>query len=333
MELAAGAALGGAAAAGKALLARRTGRREQRERAFRLRRDETVPDGIRRVARGQADVALDNLRDDSDRGTAVHEARKATKRLRTLLRLSVRDHDEARYRRENETFRDIARGLAVARDSQVMVETLDELGDRSGAEMPAERVGKLRLALAAEHDEEQRRLDADDAIVGSAIEGLEDARTRIAAWTLSHEDFRALAPGLKRIYRRGRRAYKAARDEPSTENLHELRKRVKDLWYATQVLRCAAPSRLKKLSSHAHDVSNLLGEEHDLAVLRTTTIRHRGELADPAALTALTALLDRRRAGLQEEALDGARALYSSKPSKFVASIERRWAKRMPAHV
>src|SRR5262245_32850741 len=59
IELAAGAvALGGAAAAGKAVVDRRRARQEERERAFRLRRDETVPDGIRRVARGQVDVAL-----------------------------------------------------------------------------------------------------------------------------------------------------------------------------------------------------------------------------------------------------------------------------------
>jgi hypothetical protein len=38
----------------------------------------------------------------------------------------------------------------------------------------------------------------------------------------------ALAPGLARIQKRGRAAYAAAKDDPSTENLHELRKRTKD---------------------------------------------------------------------------------------------------------
>src|SRR5262245_13678591 len=140
------AALGAAATAGKVLLDKRSARREEHERAFRLRRDETVADGVRRAARGQLDLALDNLRSDRDRETAVPEARKALKRVRTLLRLALREHEEAFYRRENEAFRDIARSLGAARDSQVMVETLDAVGERYGKEMP--RSGTEALASA-----------------------------------------------------------------------------------------------------------------------------------------------------------------------------------------
>ena len=46
---------------------------------------------------------------------------------------------------------------------------------------------------------------------------------------------------FERIYRRGRRAQRSAADEASTEAIHELRKRAKDLWHAAQVLRPVGP--------------------------------------------------------------------------------------------
>jgi hypothetical protein len=80
------AALGAAAVAGKALVDRRSARRDQQaKRAFRLTADETVPDGVRRVARGQIEAAIEFLSGNGDREAAVHETRKSLKRVRTLL--------------------------------------------------------------------------------------------------------------------------------------------------------------------------------------------------------------------------------------------------------
>lgn len=320
------AAAGVATAAGKALIDRR--RREQRAgRAFALRGDETVPDGVRRIARGQIDIALDALRGDRDRETGVHEARKALKRLRTVLRLIRGDLDPATYRHELETFRDIGRRLAVARDSQVAVETLEAVAERFSEELPNEVVEPLWERLDAEHRDAQQQLVSGDAVLRAAISELEGARARVPAWTLAHADFQALSPGLRRIYRRGRRATSTAQADPSTENLHELRKRVKDLWYTTQILRPVAPSRMR---SRAHHVSDLLGEDHDLALLRTQVLRHRRELVDRDSLKAITGVIDRRRAQIRDEALAEADALYRRKPRRFVQRIERRWRKRMP---
>jgi CHAD domain-containing protein len=316
--------VGAAAAAGKSLLDRR--RREERAaRAFGLRTDETVPDGIRRIARGQIDIALDALRGGGDREAAVHEARKALKRLRTVLRLIRGDLDPRTYRHELTTFRDIGRGLAVARDSQVALETLDAVAQRFANELPGEALKPLRVRLETEHHQAQQQLD--DAVLGSAIAQLQAARARLPAWTLAHHDFQALSAGLRRIYRRGRRAAVTARDDPGTENLHELRKRVKDLWYTTQILRRVAPPRMR---STAHHVSDLLGEDHDVALLRTQALRHRRELVDRDALTSLTGVIDRRRAQLRAEALGEAERLYRRRPRRFVRRIERRWSKRMP---
>src|ERR671911_3201873 len=94
---------------------------------YRFVAGETVTEGLRRIARGRIDHALDELRGETDSSPseAVHEARKDTKKLRALLRLVRYDIGEKAYRRESAAFRDAARELAGARDADVMITTLD----------------------------------------------------------------------------------------------------------------------------------------------------------------------------------------------------------------
>jgi len=62
----------------------------QEPRRFRLVDGERVPDGVRRIARGQLDVSIERLNGDADENlaTAVHETRKSLRRLRATVRLT-----------------------------------------------------------------------------------------------------------------------------------------------------------------------------------------------------------------------------------------------------
>jgi hypothetical protein len=240
----------------------------------------------------------------------VHESRKAFKRSRAVVRL-VRDEigDDA-YRRENTAYRDMGRRLSAARDARVLVEVLDDLVDRYADEVPPDRFARFRGALAEEHDAETERLHSETG--REALEevnaDLERARDRVATWSL---DSGELQPGLQRIYRRGRRAFRAASEEPSVENLHEWRKRVKDLWHAAQVL------SKRKRARRLHHLSNLLGDDHDLAVLREKALDSHRCFEPVQTLTALKGLIDRRRADLEAEAFEVGSRLYRRKPRAY----------------
>ena len=55
---------------------------------YRLKQGEGVPEGVRRMAAAQLDRALGYLGcQDGERDKHIHEARKATKRLRALVAL------------------------------------------------------------------------------------------------------------------------------------------------------------------------------------------------------------------------------------------------------
>jgi CHAD domain-containing protein len=296
----------------------------QDRRRFRLGDRERVPDGMRRIACGQLDMSIERLEGDTDEdpGTAVHETRKSLKRLRAIVRL-VRDElgDEA-YRSQNAAFRDAGRRLGGARDSQVLLETLGALTDRCPDQAPPERLERFKQTLVRQHGAAQRRLHQGVAV--SEAEGeLRQARARVAEWHFERQGLDALAPGFRRIYRRGRRAYRAARKEPSTENLHELRKRAKYLWYAAQIVRGAAPKKMKRISRRAHELSDLIGDDHDLALLAERAYERRDRFPDEAAASELASLVERRRSELQHEALDLARRLFSKKPRKIARPLER----------
>jgi CHAD domain-containing protein len=291
----------------------------QQRRKFRLHDDEGVADGLRRIARGQIDGAVEGLRDrdGTDVGEAVHDARKRFKRLRALVRLGRDELGTATYRRENTAFRDAGRGLAGARDAKVLVETLDAVRDAFADELPDTAFAGLRARLVEEARAAHDRLEDDEEALRAVLDALNSGRARVATWPLDTQaGYDALAPGFARIYRRGRRAYAAAAEDPDAEALHELRKRVKDLWHAAQIARPVAPKRMKKLARRASRLSDVIGDDHDLAVLSEAAAARADTMGDEER-GLLQTLIDRRRRRLQAAALAQARRLYAAKPKQL----------------
>jgi CHAD domain-containing protein len=300
----------------------------QLDRAYRLRAHERIADGIRRIAHGQLLHGRHDLTSapPGDAGTAIHNTRKRLKRLRALVRLARGAIGERTYRRENAAYRDAGRGLAASRDAQVLLETLDALTQRAGDALPTHITAPLRMRL--EQECEAALAEQHAAGLSATCSALEDAFARTGDWTFEGEGFGALIPGLKKIYRRGRKRLRAARKDPSPEHLHEWRKRVKDLRHATEIVREAQPKVLKQTARRAHKLADLLGDGHDLHVLRDYVEAHPQCFEDDAARETLVAFIDRRASKLCAKALKRGRKLYKRSPKKFARAIERGWRER-----
>ena len=99
---------------------------------------------------------------------------------------------------------------------------------------------------------------------------------------------------------------------PEVERLHEWRKRVKDLWYHHTLLRALWPPVMQAVGDEAHELSDRLGDDHDLAMLLDWAREHcrgaggarGGRGGAPRAL--------------QAEALALGARLYADKPTAFV---------------
>lgn len=297
------------------------------ERTFELLAGERPADGLKRIALGQLDLAIELLGGDAGAipsEQAVHETRKALKRLRALVRLLRGELGDKQLARESAALRDVGRRLAGARDAEVMLGTLDGLLERHPRKLRRRRaIRKLRARLLLERDRAVARTLGDAASRAEVLGELRAIRVRVAAWQLpDRPGIETVEVGLERIYRDGRRRYRrAARGKGDRARaLHEWRKRVKDLRYAAEVL-----DRRGKLARRADALGEALGEEHDLAVL-AALIRRR-KLARKSRKTILK-LISRRRAELRARSLREGARLYRPRPNELVRRVRRDFSRR-----
>ncbi|HEU5084719.1 MAG TPA: CHAD domain-containing protein [Acidimicrobiales bacterium] len=268
---------------------------------FALRADEPVAAGLRRIARAEVEAALADVDQPEDRGIeeSVHDLRKRCKQLRAVARI-VRPHLGRAYAPTNAAFRDAARQLSAVRDTQVLVEVLDGLV--SGG-LAGDAAAPVQEVLAARHRTVTDSLAADPAPFDRARSLLEVGWRHVEGWDLADgSGFDLLAGGIRRSYAGARRAARRCRDEATTEDLHEWRKRTKDHWYHLRLLHGSAPALLEPWIEQVHALSDALGDDHDLAVLAGTLqadpLGHGGD----AVVGAVRRAVEVRRAELQERA-------------------------------
>jgi CHAD domain-containing protein len=268
--------------------------------AFQLHQDETVGEAAPRLGSERVEKALAGLRDarDGTRDEAVHSARKRLKETRAVLRLVGGGLDRKTRKRDDALLRDAGRSLSSARDAWVLVETLDKLNGGQAAT-------PLRQRLLARHKEA-----AGGETPVEAYKALEEALDRTRGWA-PEGDVEVLAEGLQHTYAAGREAFAAAKEAPTDGHLHDWRKRVKDLWYAVQLVEPAWPGPFGALAGELHALSDLLGDDHDLAVF-AEQVQPAGALADTLA---------RRRDELRAEALQLGARIYAEKPRAFTRRV------------
>ena len=289
--------------------------------AFKLKKKESAKKGIRRVAHDRAEDAVGLLRDEeADPIEAVHEARKDLKKLRATLKLVRPLIGEKAYGRENARFRDAGRALSDVRDAQVRAQTIDALAKRFSDDPPPGGWWTLRALLVYELSGN----GALESLREQVSDEIERGDQAIEDWPLGANGFDLLGPGLKRAYSRGRRRFRDARKDPSDERLHEWRKRSKDLWYQLRLVRRAWPEVMTTTADEAHELSDRLGDDHDLVVLTADLEDARPPLSHKQ-LEHLRKLIGKRRKELQGEAFAYGERLFAEKPKRFVERIERYW--------
>ena len=289
--------------------------------SFELESGEGVGAGIRRIVDEQLGDALDELRQENPRKVdeAVHSARKRLKRVRAVARLVRGELGDGVFERENVAFRDAGRTLSEARDAAVLVQTLDSLRRRANGQLFA----AARKALAARRRAVHRRVIEQGNGLEGVAQAVEEARQRVSDWSIDRDGWRALRPGLRRIYGDGRRGFKLARGGAREEVFHEWRKQVKHLWHQLEIVEPVWPELIKALGDECHDLADLLGEEHDLAVLREVlaTEAPTSVAADSPVLEAI----QEKRADLQQRALSLGARVYAEKPKAFVRRMGKYW--------
>mgnify|MGYP002777760844 CR=1 FL=1 len=283
--------------------------------AYRLARDESIPQGALRILQEELSEAVSRLRDPGDVDAGVHGARKAIKRARALLRL-VRAGLGPQFARENHALRDAARLLAQRRDAAVAAATFEQLVPE-----PPPNLVPLRDALLAARDAVAGAAAADP--LAAAAADLELAHRRTERWPTFTRGWPVVEAGLKTSYGGGRRAMREAFRDPSPDAFHEWRKRVKDLWYHTLLLQGVWKTVQLAWAGALEDLSDALGEDHDLEVLRLAVAALPD--TDPEARRELLARADDRSSELRTAARTLGQRIYAEPPRRYLARMRRYW--------
>jgi CHAD domain-containing protein len=291
---------------------------------YKLRQQDPAAE-VRKVARQGIDKAIEALSvPPEERAEGVHQARKRFKELRALLRL-VRKPLGAEFKCENNRLRDLGRALAESRDATAMLESWDALAARF-PELFAEtdfRQSRRRLQARA------RQAEGDaaglDARIVQVIDELQTARSCVDSWPLRAKGFDLLAAGVGRTYADGCGELAKVRLDLSDEQLHQWRKRVKDHWYQTRLLAPSWPKLMQLRSDSLKRLADMLGDDHDLAMMQQLMQTEPQLFGDQALLERLGIALARRRGELQSAALKQGDELYRVAPKALVARWRRYW--------
>ena len=290
--------------------------------SFRLEANESISIGMRRLLLERTHQIIDDLTNPAtDRDKGVHEARKNCKRIRAAYRLIRFEIGDEIYRQENTRFRDAARLLAGARDDLVMMRTLDRLIAENRARLPKDAFAGIRRGLTARYEATLARgFQQQNVIPGMAASALQ-----IENLPIRHQNFTVFRGGLQRNYTQGRVAMQQAYRQPGLDAFHEWRKRVKYLWHQIEILEALWPNMLLNLANELHALSEFLGDDHDLAVLRRLVLEISSHFGDERELMRLVHLIDQKRLELEALARPLGERIYSDRPKSFVQRLETYW--------
>ena len=292
--------------------------------SYRFSANRPVEAEVRRIARRQLTRAESELSAGSPkfRQKRIRTARKRLKKVRALLRL-VRPSLGKAYRQENRVLRDVSHRLGVVSDSAAVIEAVERLGARYRDVIPSSLVDAFRRSVVRCTAAAPSMTSRPRALAPSAVR-LHAERQHAARWVLHDRGFAAVAGGLERSYRDGRQAMREACARPTVHRLHTWRRRAKDEWLQMRLLDTRCRGQLRADARVLEALDGVLGEYHDVALLKGAVERESSLTRDQKA--AILRAIARERRRLRRRAGVLAARIYDEKPKAFVQRVERLWS-------
>ncbi len=284
--------------------------------AFHFKKTELPAKAVRRVCRERIDAALEELRRGKGHG-AVHEVRREIKKLRAIFKLVRIEISPEVYRKGSRALRKAAGTLTGPRDAYATLGTFKKLAGRA-----AHRFGGIEKALHKNCRREMRlyRRKGSGTTAGRILKKTErrvdELKIRAIGWG-------AIEPGLELCYHGCQESFQLARKHPTAENLHDLRKKAKDLWYYFRLLCPAWPAELRRMMEELEKLGAILGEDHDLVMLKEFAAKFCA--GEPKETGALNRMIAARRKKLCAAALKLGARLFVDTPTALSLRLGNHW--------
>jgi CHAD domain-containing protein len=212
--------------------------------------------------------------------------------------------------------------LSDLRDSTVLIETFDKLLKNSELEMSNFDFSIFRNFLVEKYKNISASKHKKSEVINSLSTDLLLARSRVFDWPISGDNFKIIKKNLRTLYKQGQRDMYAVFNEAIKENVHEWRKRIKNLWYSMRILSNLWPEIMSPLVTLLGKLSDILGDTNDMFLLKERIISNQSKFKDDQHTKELINFIDKRIIDLLRDARSIGRKVYSEDSKYFVGRMQ-----------
>ncbi len=287
---------------------------------YKLNKDSSLVKNISRIAHEEIEASLISL-ESLNVHEAIHDIRKRLKKLRALSRLVRDELGEENYKSINIYFRDLGKEISDFRDLTAHLETIELLNERFGKHLYVNFFRTFVKQIEEERNQMEEALRAQNFFTEHLVNKLSKAKEELINWPVDSNNIDIILPSIARVYRRGRYALNEAYEDPTKENFHEWRKRVKYLWYQTLLLQETWPNFFDTMEDEIHQLADHLGNDHDLMVLKEKILADDFSLKDEGHQSLMIAIINEHSIFLRSAAKIKGELIYAETPEDFKKRI------------
>jgi len=281
--------------------------------AYRFRKSETLGVGVRRIAReliagSSAGSGAGSGKRKLSLEARIHESRKGMKKLRALIRLvSPASKSPLMLKTMDRALGRAAGHLSTRRDADVIYKTLCAIAvEKYRAEkawiLNRKQVQKIFSDLTGGKKADKRNVGGEAAF-GDFSKTIQALRDDIGHWKFHQSGLRALDRGYIATYREARRRMLEIHQKPTDKRLHAWRKHVKYHFYHARLLEAVKAGCDKDRIEKCRALQEILGEHHDLHMLKCRTKALAKETRGTPLYKKLLKHMKRKRRALEDRAM------------------------------
>lgn len=281
---------------------------------FYLTKRETTHQAVQRIF---IELIKQNIKLLNEHGEnldkSIHDARKNFKKLRAVLRLVKTDLSQHFYRTHNIHFRNLSRKIAGLRDSFVMIEALENLVKDHNDDL--NNYDELVNSLQEEYHKTKNIILYEENRPLEVAKSLEFSLEEFSSMPHIENGFLTLGEGINKIYSKGKYFLNLTYSQTDSEIFHEWRKNVKYLWHLLQIVQPINYRVIKKLTVHFKQLSDFIGDEHDLYELKL--LLNSKNLDSEKIIN----MINIKQFELRKEAWKLGETLYSKSSNNFIEEL------------
>lgn len=250
--------------------------------------------------------------------TKVHEIRKSFKRMNALFQLFPETLEPA-VQSFRQPMKALARRLTVARETTVNLQFLRTMcAENQCLDLPESK--SLEQQLVKENETSLQELTAGESIFGVIDRQMLEGRHGFLEKGISGDFAVEAGPELEQSFYKARDLFLANINAYHPEEFHDLRKRMKVLWYQYEFIHPGQAEVPGTLSEKLHNITDRLGDDHDWYIF-LEEIDHEKYVVSPSFKTRLESTIQRYQKANLEVVSAQLSGFFSESNNEFLKAI------------